>query len=90
MSLRIAVGQISCESNTFSAFTCDLGTVRKTGYLYEGNDVLELRDKNNEVAGMIATVERSGATVVPLLASRWNSSAMASRWGRTIADPRRR
>jgi len=78
VSLRIAVGQISCESNTFSAFTCDLGTVRKTGYLYEGNDVLELRDKNNEVAGMIATVERSGATVVPLLASRWNSSAMVS------------
>ena len=56
MTLRIAVGQISCESNTFSAFTCDLDTVRKTGYLYEGDDALELRDKNNEVAGMIATV----------------------------------
>ena len=78
MSLRIAVGQISCESNTFSAFTCELDTVRKTGYLYEGHEVLELRDKNNEVAGMIATVERSGATVVPLLASRWNSSAVVS------------
>lgn len=78
MSLRIAVGQISCESNTFAAFTCDLDTVRKTGYLYEGADVLELRDKNNEVAGMIATVERSGASVVPLLASRWNSSAVVS------------
>jgi len=78
MSLRIAVGQISCESNTFSAFTCDLDTVRKTGYLYEGDDVLELKDKNNEVAGMIATVERSGATVVPLLATRWNSSAVVT------------
>lgn len=78
MSLRVAVGQISSESNTFSAFVCDLDTVRKTGYLYEGEDVLELKDKNNEVAGMIATVERSGATVVPLLASRWNSSAVVS------------
>ncbi len=79
MSLRIGVGQISCESNTFSAFRCDLDTVRKTGYLYEGADVFELRDKSNEVAGMIATVEASGATVVPLLASRWNSSAVVSR-----------
>ena len=78
MSLRVAIGQISCESNTFSAFTCDLDTVRKTGYLYEGDEVLELRDKNNEVAGMIATVEGSGARVVPLLASRWNSSAVVS------------
>jgi microcystin degradation protein MlrC len=78
VSLRIAVGQISCESNTFSAFSCDLDTVRKTGYLYEGDDVLELRGKNNEVAGMIATVEGSGATVVPLLASRWNSSAVVT------------
>jgi len=78
VSLRVAIGQISCESNTFSAFTCDLETVRKTGYLNEGDEVLELRDKNNEVAGMIATVEGSGARVVPLLASRWNSSAVAS------------
>ncbi len=78
MSLRVAVGQISCESNTFSAFTCDIDTVRKTGYLYEGDEILELRDKNNEVAGMIATVEGSGARVVPLLTSRWNSSAVVS------------
>jgi microcystin degradation protein MlrC len=78
MSLRVAVGQISCESNTFSAFTCDLDTVRKTGYLYEGGDVLELRDKNNEAAGMIAALEDSGAIVVPLLASRWNSSAVVT------------
>jgi microcystin degradation protein MlrC len=78
VSLRVAVGQISCESNTFSAFSCDLDTVRKTGYLYEGDEVLELRDKNNEVAGMLATIEGSGARVVPLLASRWNSSAVVS------------
>jgi microcystin degradation protein MlrC len=78
VSLRVAIGQISCESNTFSAFTCDLDTVRKTGYIYEGDDVLELRDKNNEVAGMITTVEGAGATVIPLFASRWNSSAVVS------------
>lgn len=78
MSLRIAVGQISCESNTFSKFVCDLDTVRKTGYLYEADDVFALREANNEVAGMLATVERSGGTVVPLLASRWNSSATVS------------
>ncbi len=78
MSLRIAVGQISCESNTFSSFVCDLDTLRKTGYLYERDEVFALRDKDNEVAGMIASVEESRGQVVPLLASRWNSSAVVS------------
>jgi len=78
LSARIAIGQISCESNTFSRFVCDLDTVRRTGYIYEGDEVMALRDKSNEVAGMIATVEGSGHTVVPLLASRWNSSAVVT------------
>ena len=78
MSPRIALGQISCESNTFSTFVCDLDTVRRTGYIYEGDDVMALRDKSNEVAGIIAAVEGSGGTVVPLLASRWNSSAVVT------------
>jgi len=78
LSSRIAVGQISCESNTFSTFLCDLETVRRTGYIYEGDEVMALRDKSNEVAGMIAAVEEAGGTVVPLLASRWNSSAVVT------------
>jgi microcystin degradation protein MlrC len=78
LSARIAIGQISCESNTFSRFVCDLDTVRRTGYIYEGDEVMALRDKSNEVAGMIAAVEGSGHTVVPLLASRWNSSAVVT------------
>lgn len=75
MGLRVAIGQISCESNTFATFVCDLETVRKTGYVYEADELFALKDANNEVAGMLATVEAAGATAVPLLASRWNSSA---------------
>lgn len=78
MTARIALGQISCESNTFSNFVCDLDTVRRTGYIHEGGAVFTLRDKSNEVAGMIAAVEAAGETVVPLLASRWNSSAVVT------------
>ncbi|HYM51130.1 MAG TPA: M81 family metallopeptidase [Candidatus Limnocylindrales bacterium] len=78
-AMRIAVGQISCESDTFSSFVCDLDTVRSTGYLYEGEQVLSLAGTNNEVVGFLQTLRESGAEPVPLLASRWNSSALVSR-----------
>jgi microcystin degradation protein MlrC len=75
--MRIAVGQISCESNTFATFRCDLKTVRTTGYLLEGGDSFSLRGTDNEVAGALAVLEKErGIEVVPLLATRWNSSSV--------------
>ena len=42
--MRIAVGQMSCESNTFATFRCDLETVRNTGYVYNGPPVVAYDD----------------------------------------------
>jgi microcystin degradation protein MlrC len=78
--VRVAVGQISCESNTFSTFDCDLDTVRATGYLYEGDEVFALRGTNTEPAGFLDVLGETGdVEVVPLLASRWNSSAVVTK-----------
>jgi microcystin degradation protein MlrC len=75
--MRIAVGQISCESNTFATFTCDFATIARTGYLLSGNEVRSLRGTDNEVAGALAVLEADpDVEVVPLIATRWNSSAV--------------
>jgi microcystin degradation protein MlrC len=75
--MRIAVGQISCESNSFAGFTCDLETVKATGYLHEGADVFSLAGTDSEVAGALAVLRSDPSVeVVPLLATRWNSSAV--------------
>ena len=75
--MRIAVGQMSCESNTFATFRCDLQTVRTTGYLYEGPALFALRGTDNEVAGALSVFEKDESVeVVPLAATRWNSSSV--------------
>ena len=75
--MRVAVGQISCESNTFATFRCDLETVRTTGYLYEGPALYALRGTDNEVAGALSVLEGDKSIeVVPLAAIRWNSSSV--------------
>ena len=74
---RIAVGQISCESNTFASFRCDLETVRATGYLHEGTDLFALRGTDSEVSGALDILDADpSADVVPLIATRWNSSSV--------------
>jgi microcystin degradation protein MlrC len=76
-TMRIAIGQMSCESNTFATFSCDLDTIRDTGYLYEGDHLFGLRGTDTELAGACAVLEaESGVEVVPLIASRWNSSSV--------------
>jgi microcystin degradation protein MlrC len=75
--MRIAVGQMSCESNTFATFTCDFETIIKTGYLLEGADLFSLRGTDNEVAGALSILDRdAGVEIVPLAATRWNSSSV--------------
>ena len=75
--MRIAVGQFSCESNTFATFTCDFETVKTTGYLLTGKHVLSLRNTDGEIAGALSVLEADSAVeIVPLLATRWNSSSI--------------
>jgi len=78
--MRIAVGQFSCESNTFATFTCDFETVKTTGYLLTGKHVLSLRNTDGEIAGALSVLEADSAVeIVPLLATRWNSSSILRR-----------
>lgn len=77
--LRIAVGQISSESNHFVSFLCELDFFRNTGYLLEGEDLFTLRDKGNEVSGILSVLdETDDVEIVPLLAARANSSGSLS------------
>ncbi|MBI1923645.1 M81 family metallopeptidase [Candidatus Poribacteria bacterium] len=76
---RVAVGQISSESNHFVPSFCNLDFFRATGYVYEGDDLFSLRQVANEIGGILATFERSGdVEIVPLLAARGNSSGPLS------------
>ncbi len=75
--MRIAIAQMSCESNTFATFTCDLETVKATGYLLEGADMLTLRGTDNEIAGALSVLDATDdVEIAPLAATRWNSSSV--------------
>jgi len=75
--VRIAVGQMSCESNTFATFRCDIETVRTTGYVLQGADVFTLRGTEGEVSGALSVLDKEpDVEIVPLLATRWNSSSV--------------
>jgi microcystin degradation protein MlrC len=77
--LRIAVGQISSESNHFVSSPCELDLFRNTGYLLEGNEVFKLREARTEVSGILAILDAAAdIEVVPLLAARANSSGPLS------------
>lgn len=78
-NLRIALGQISSESNHFVYSPCELDMFRNTGYLLESNDLFQLKGGGTEVAGALAVLEDPGdVDVVPLLAARANSSGSLS------------
>jgi microcystin degradation protein MlrC len=79
MRLRIAVGQIASESNHFVSSPCELDFFRKTGYLVEREALFTLMGADNEVAGMLATLQQAGdVEIIPLLAARANSSGPLS------------
>lgn len=72
MTWRIAVAQISNESSTFSPFRCDLDLIRASGYVLEGEELLDMADGQSEVAGFLSAAKAAGdVEVVPLIASRW-------------------
>ena len=75
--MRVAVGQFSCESNTFATFTCDIETVKSTGYLVAGKDLFSLRGTDSEIAGALSVLDAdSGVEIMPLVATHWNSSSV--------------
>jgi microcystin degradation protein MlrC len=77
--LRIAVGQISSESNHFVSRPCELELFYSSGFVYHGAELLRLRGKGGEVAGMLSVLDQAGEIeIVPLLAARGNSSGPLS------------
>src|SRR5438270_12662330 len=77
--MRIAVGQISSESNHFVTLPCELEFFRQTGFIFEERDLFELRGTGGEVAGMLSVLEaEADVEIVPLLAARANSAGPLS------------
>src|SRR5215218_3514809 len=66
---RIAIGQISQESNAFVTWRTEL-THFQNSYLLEGADVFALADSQTEVAGALAVCQVAGVDIVPLIATR--------------------
>lgn len=78
--VRIAVGQISSESNHFVSSPCELNLFLNTGYLLEGNDVFKLQGTGTELGGILTSLKKAGdIEVVPLLAARAVSSGPLSK-----------
>ena len=74
MSLRIAVAQISSESNHFVPGLAGLDFFRTTGYLLEGTELLDLGRSDTEVGGFLSILQsEEQVEVVPLIAARANS-----------------
>lgn len=68
--MRIAVGTLMQETNTFNPTPTGLDAFR-AGYYWEGDELLAgYRDANLEVAGFLQVLEQAGAEVVPLLATQ--------------------
>ncbi len=79
-ALRIAVGQISAESNHFVPSGCGLGFFRATGYLHEGDALLKLDGSDTEIGGILDACQKDGnVEIVPLIAARGNSSGPLAR-----------
>jgi microcystin degradation protein MlrC len=77
--VRIAVGQISSESNHFVSSPCELNLFFNTGYVLEGNDVFKLQATGTELGGILASLKKAvDIEVVPLLAARAVSSGPLS------------
>src|ERR1043166_7561803 len=77
--MRIAIGQISSESNLFVLRPCELGFFRQTGFVHERSDVFQLRGTGGEIGGMLSVLDSTpGIEVFPLLAARANSAGPLS------------
>jgi microcystin degradation protein MlrC len=76
--MRIAIGQVMEESNTFVRQRADLAHFR-ANQLLRGDEVLRLRSTRVEVGGFLAALEPAGVTVVPTIAANCVSSGPVDR-----------
>jgi microcystin degradation protein MlrC len=77
--MRIAIAQISSESNHFVTTECELDFFRNTGFLLEGERLFNLRGTGGEVDGMLSVLDREeDISIAPLIAARANSGSPLS------------
>jgi microcystin degradation protein MlrC len=76
--VRIAIGQLMEESNTFVRQQADLDHFRANQLLL-GDDVTRLRGTRAEVGGFLEALGRAGAEVVPTIAANCVSSGPVPR-----------
>ena len=75
MSFRIAIAQVSSESNHFVPGFSELEFFSNTGYLLEGEDLLRLDSSDTEIGGFLSVLlGDQEVEVVPLIAARANSA----------------
>jgi len=74
LSVRIVVGGLMQESNSFSPIRADLDGFRR-GYLAFGSDILEqFRGRGAEIGGFIAAADCEGVELVPTVAAGASSA----------------
>lgn len=75
---RIAIGQISQESNAFVTQSTELEHFLNS-FVLEGDDLFALADTQTEVAGALRVCRLAGVEIVPLIATRSVSGGPLSR-----------
>ncbi len=76
--MRIAIGAIIQESNTFSPLQGTLDDFRTLYYLL-GDDIFRLRDSSTELSGFLDVLDRTGHELLPTVAAMATSSGRLSR-----------
>lgn len=65
--MRIAVGALLFEGNSFSARTEGVDAFERT-YLFSGENIFKLRGGNVEVSGALSVLDHEGVDILPLIA----------------------
>src|ERR1700722_276052 len=77
--MRIAVGQIFQETNTFAPFQTDVGTFESV-HLWHGDELLTaFGDARVEVPGFLAVLRQAGVEPVPLIAANALAGGVVTR-----------
>lgn len=77
--MRIAVGALLYEGNTFSLSRSDIDQFERN-YLFEGDEILSrLRGGDVEVSGAIEVLDGAGAQILPLIATHGGCGGMVTK-----------
>lgn len=77
--MRIAIGQVSHETNTFCAGLTTIDDFKERAWLY-GQEIIDAnRDVRSYIGGMIDAAERMGIELIPTFAASATPSATISR-----------